>query len=1201
MNRSALKKYAPQARKDFIEAVTQRARRLGLDPDLAAKVEQTGEVLLINGQPFEAKIAKQRETLVQRIRQQGFDSVMEALAYTWFNRLVAIRYLELHEYLHHGYRVLSNRDGGLPEVLEQAQHLDLPGLDKELVLELKIAGNKDEELFREILLAQCHSLHRAMPFLFEDLDDATELLLPDNLLRTDSVVAKLVNDIDEGDWEQVEIIGWLYQFYISEKKDQVIGKVVKSEDIPAATQLFTPNWIVQYLVQNSLGRLWLMANPGSNLKEKMPYYIEPAEQTPEVQAQLDALIKVRMDEDGGTLNPESLTVLDPACGSGLILVEAYNLLRAIYEERGYRLRDIPRLILQKNLFGLDIDDRAAQLAGFALLMKAREDDRRLFEDPSNPPILNVVAIQDSNEVPEKDMAATIMQSAIEIEGGDAFQSGQLFGGGQLQTQHSSGLSKNDIREIIQLFQNGKTFGSLVTVPDSLKVKLGKIIEVLRTVAEQGDDLSRSYANEVLRKFAWPASLLAMKYDAVVANPPYMGASYHINLIKDFVRTNYSEAKADLYSVFMLRCMWFGAPHTIISLMTPFTWLSIRSFESIRRHVCLDREIICLVQPEYHAFFESAYVPICAFSIRNTNTNSIGVFADLSPYYGADVQAEKFLEVTLDPMHPQRYEKVSSSFVKLPGGAILFGLGNNASNILSVCERIGDIADVTEGVKTGNNSRFLRSWQEVSIGDSVISNGGEKKWVPYHKGGEYRRWYGNLDYVINWENDGAEIKAFPSSGLQGKSNYFSEGVTWSKLSSSYFGVRILPEGVLFDSGSPAVFPHDKSLLLPILGFLSSKVASFFIKKLNPTLNFQVGNVSSLPFPLEAIKENINEVNDHVSQCVRIAKELWDCYETSWGFQQPEILTVINSAELIAKCFEKLCQNENVIVSLMRGHEREINKIFIDALELQDELCPDVAADQLTITRTDRVRGMQRLVSYAFGCMMGRYSLDEPGLIYAHSGNIGFDPSRYTKFPADADGIIPVTDEPWFEDDAAERVREFVEVVWGKDTLVENMEWLADSLGRKAGETADDAIRRYLSASFFKDHLQTYKKRPIYWLFSSGKQKAFECLVYLHRYNEGTLSRMRMEYVVPLQSRMQGRIDQLAEDINSAGSSAQQKKLQKQQDKLIKQLEELRRFDEKLRHYADQRISLDLDDGVKVNYGKFGDLLAEVKAVTGGKEA
>lgn len=1210
MNRSALKKYAPQARLDFIEVVTLRARRLGLDPALPVSVEHTGDVLLIAGQPFPASVAKQRSALAQRIQQQGFSAVVEALAYTWFNRLVAIRFMELKGYLSHGYRVLSHPQGQQPEILDHVQHLDLPGLDKAEVIRLKTAGNQDEALYREILLAQCHELHRNMPFLFEALDDATELLLPDNLLRTDSPIAHLVSDIDEADWQEVEVIGWLYQFYISDKKDEVIGKVVKSEDIPAATQLFTPNWIVQYLVQNSLGRLWLMANPGSSLKEKMPYYIEPAEQTPEVQAQLDSLIKVRMDEDGGTLNPESLTVLDPACGSGHILVEAYNLLRAIYEERGYRLREIPRLILQKNIFGLDIDDRAAQLAGFALLMKAREDDRRLFDDEANPPHLNVMAIQQSAGLPDEEIAEAIMSAAIRIDGGEAFHSDQLFGGGQLETLHSSGLVARDIRELIQLFEHGKTFGSLISVPDALKLKLGKIVDLLASVRSQGDDLSRSYAYQVLEQFAWPASLLALQYDAVVANPPYMGGKGMNSALKEFAKKNFSDSKPDLFAMFIERGFFWCNSASFNSMVTMQSWMFLSSYQAMREKLLADRTIHTMAHLGARAFSEISgeVVQTTAFVLQGQHLSGFKpVFFRLVD--GAENEKKEALAAG-----EKRYTNtVQDDFKKIPGSPLAYW----ASDALRTCFESGNpieaLAKPRQGMATTNNSLFLRLWSEVDIGkvgfniethdEAELS---QKKWFPYNKGGEYRRWYGNNDFVVNFENAGRDICEYIDNtpGVKVGSNgrvinreyYFKPGITWSFVSSSDFGVRRSDKGFIFDVGGSTAFPEAKYLNL-FTGLLCSKISTIFMSALNPTLNFQVGNIGSIPV-IDELNENYGaEISEIVKEAVKISKADWDDFETSWNFMGLEFFGGTPTLQGWWSNIEKKCQARIRRMSVL---EWENNDIFISAYKLQDELSPDISESQITLARAYREKDIQRLISYVIGCMMGRYSLDEPGLIYARSGNIGFDPSRFSIFPADTDGIIPITDDSWFEDDAAERVREFVRVVWGVDTLVENMEWLADSLGRKAGESADEAIRRYLTASFYKDHLQTYKKRPIYWLFSSGKQKAFECLVYLHRYNEGTLSRMRMEYVVPLQSRMQARIDKLTDDITSATSSAQQKALQKRKDKLTKQLEELRRFDENLRPYADQRITLDLDDGVKVNYGKFGNLLAEVKAITGGKE-
>lgn len=1199
MNRSALKKYAPQARLDFIEAVTLRARRLGLDPSLPVGIEQTGDVLLIGGQPFPASIAKQRSDLARRVQQQGFTAVVEALAYTWFNRLVAIRFMELKGYLSHGYRVLSHPLGQQPEILDHVQHLDLPGLDKAEVIRLKTAGNQDEALYREILLAQCHELHRNMPFLFEALDDATELLLPDNLLRTDSPIAHLVSDIEEADWHEVEVIGWLYQFYISDKKDEVIGKVVKSEDIPAATQLFTPNWIVQYLVQNSLGRLWLMANPGSSLKEKMPYYIEPAEQAPEVQAQLDALIKVRMDEDGGTLNPETLTLLDPACGSGHILVEAYNLLRAIYEERGYRSREIPRLILQKNLFGLDIDDRAAQLAGFALLMKAREDDRRLFDDEGNPPNLNVMAIQQSAGLPDAEIAQVIIDAAIQLEGGEAFHSGQLFGGGQLETQHSSGLTVLDLRQLIQLFEHGKTFGSLISVPDTLKVKLGKIVDLLANVRSCGDDLSRIYACQILDQFALPASMLGLKYDVVVANPPYMGAKNMPNVLKSFASKKYPESKADLYAMFTSRSLQLARSGVgASSLVTMQGWMFLSSFESLRNKLVSGAWISSLTQIGYNSFPElnSKVVQACAFVLMNFHAKKVrGVYVDLN---SAPQSADK-REVYLSRGENEVFVVEQDGFSKIDGSPISYWVSDSVVSLFDN-KKIKDGFQIREGLGTRDDALFMRYIWEVDSSQIRQSGEGSEKWIKADKAGQFRRWFGNQIYLLNWEHDGYAIKNHrnPDGSLKSRPQntqyFFKEAVSWGKVGSGLTSFRYRDASGGFTDAAPSIFGDN---VKSIIGLLNSKVFARLLEIQGGTLNVTLGMVGGLPIVESSIEERTVEV---VDRAIELSMADWNELEYSDGFMANSLVSMVSDVGTMEDSWLQWSGEAERRVEELVALEKANNKHYIEFYGLQKELSCDVAIDQIMFARAERGKDTQSLVSYAIGCMMGRYSLDESGLIFANSRGVGFNSDRYSLFPADIDGIIPVTDEPWFEDDASERVREFVKVVWGDNTLVENMEWLADSLGRKSGESAEEAVRGYLSASFFKDHLKTYKKRPIYWLFSSGKQKAFECLVYLHRYNEGTLSRMRMEYVVPLQSRMQARIDKLADDINSATSSVQQNALQKRKDKLTKQLEELRRFDENLRPYADQRITLDLDDGVKVNYGKFGDLLADVKVITGGKE-
>ncbi|MDO8417279.1 MAG: BREX-1 system adenine-specific DNA-methyltransferase PglX [Agitococcus sp.] len=1200
MNKSNLKTYAPQARRDFIDMVTSRAAQLGIaEQNGELRVENSlvqGEVLVIAGQAFPVKIELLRKRLLERIRQQGFSQTMEAIAYTWFNRFAALRYIELHDYLEHGQRVLSSVSaGGLPDILTHALDLaeagELPTISRDMVADLKLT-NKDGELYKRLLVAQCNKLATAMPFLFEKIDDDSELLLPDTLLRTDSVIRKLVDGIPEEDWQQVEVIGWLYQFYISEKKDQVIGKVVKSEDIPAATQLFTPNWIVKYLVQNSIGRLWLMANPHSGLAAQMEYYIQPAEQTSEVQAQLDALIKVRVEEDGETLSPLSITVLDPACGSGHILVEAYDLLKAIYLERGYKIREIPRLILKHNLFGLDIDDRAAQLAGFALLMKARADDRRLFE---NTPELNVLAIQDSKGVDDAVMSEAVMQAAIRLEGGEVLGNRDLFGGGALAAVHSSGLVVGDVRELIRLFEFGKTFGSLLMVPETLAGKLPKLKALLEQVIKSGDSLAKSYAVQIQSDYLRPAGVLGKVYDAVVANPPYMSSKGMNNKIKDFARTHFDESKYDLFSMFIMRgfglCKKFG----LNSLVTIQSWMFLSSFEDMRLRLISEKTFINLVQIGYNSFPElNSKVVQCAAFISSNYSNPFFNSRYINLNSAAQSADKKSVFLEMSPSNV--FDVTQNDIASIPGYALAYWANNIALSHFQKQQSLGSIADLRSGISTGDNEQFYRSWFEVSFEktnfnpDSFIGG----KWFPIIRGGDYRRWYGNKESVINLENDGSDIiKSGNNFRLRTKEFYTKIGVTWSRITSGPLSFRLKTKDVNFGENSPCLFSDSNEKLM--LAILNSKVAGYFLGLISPTLSNQVIDVAKIPI---IASDHVNTTL--IDQLIDLYKFDWDCHETSWNFHSSPIAHKTNYSMSIKSSWGKWGKLANENITNAMAAEKANNESIIKIYGLAHELSPSVEIETITLTRPDREKDMQRFISYAIGNMMGRYSLNETGLIYAHANNIGFDPTRYTTFPADADGILPVTDMLWFADDAANRVREFLLAVWGQTTLDENLLWLADSLGRKSEETPEEAIRRYIATSFYKDHLQTYKKRPIYWLFSSGKHKAFEALVYLHRYNEGTLSRMRTEYVVPLTGKMNDRMRFLETEVPKATSTAERKKLEKDIDRLKKKLDELRLYDEKLRHYADRRIALDLDDGVKVNYGKFGDLLAEVKAITGGSD-
>ena len=672
MQTTKLKTYAPKARRDFIAAVTRRAAGFGLSAQGISTVREEGEVVVIEGQPYPKRVGAQRARLAERIRRQGFEQVMEAAAYTWFNRFAAIRFMELHGYLDHSFRVLSHPAGSaLPEILEQAQHVDLPGLDRQRIIAQKMDGTQDEALYRDLLLAQCRALHRAMPFLFERVDDETELLLPDSLLQTDSLIRELVTAIPEEDWQAIEIIGWLYQFYISEKKDQVIGKVVKSEDIPAATQLFTPNWIVQYLVQNSVGRLWLMANPTSRLASEWLYYIQPAEQTPEVQDQLDALIQARIREDGDALNPESITVLDPACGSGHILVVAYDVLKAIYLERGYRLRDIPRLILEKNLYGLDIDDRAAQMAGFALLMKARADDRRLLNDPENPPKLNVLSLQDSKGLNVEELSTHLAPF---------------------------GVQRATVWDLIETFEYAKTFGSLIQIPSQIKTHLEPLAQALAMVAKEGDLYARRAAEDLL-PLARHAQLLAMQFDAVLANPPYMGSKGMNAVLKDYAKACFPDSKSDLFAVFIERGFEWCKPSGFNSMVTMQSWMFLSSYEAMREKLLTHRTIQTMAHLGARAFSEISgeVVQTTAFVLQGQH------FSGFKPAFFRLVEGQESEKESALINNKKRFDStVQDDFKKIPGSPVAYWATKKARNVFSDHRSIDEYALPRQGMATGSN-------------------------------------------------------------------------------------------------------------------------------------------------------------------------------------------------------------------------------------------------------------------------------------------------------------------------------------------------------------------------------------------------------------------------------------------------------------------------------------------------------------------
>jgi type II restriction/modification system DNA methylase subunit YeeA len=1190
MNTTAIKNYAIKARRDFRKLVAEKLNSLGINADgSSAPVQVAGDVLVINGMTFPGQIRRQRSQLLEFVGKQGFEQVVEAMAYTLFNRFCALRFMEVHEYL--PQRVFSSASGSeTPDILANAvdaiEQLGVEAKKAVRLRDMKLRGDQDQELYKQLILAQCNALSEAMPFLFEPPNDMTEALMPENLLHSDSVIRELVATVPEEDWQDIEIVGWLYQFYISEKKDQVIGNVKSKEDIPAATQLFTPEWIVQYMVDNSLGRLWLEVEPNSDLRASMDYYIDTSEANPSYVPPKHEHIK----------SPEDITVIDPACGSGHILVYAFDLLFRIYEQHGYVARDIPSLILKNNLYGLDIDGRAAQLASFALMMKARSRDRRFLGRGVLPNILEIV---ESNGIE--------LEHAFDTNGNEASRSPFADPNKLIQDQGLLPVAKRTpsessrlvslLQPLVRFFHDAKSYGSLLRVPESLASRLPEVRDQLDSLATGGAGLFDTAAVRMAKELVRQAEVLAGQYDVCVANPPYMGSFY--KELKDFAKEEYPDSKADLYSMFIERNFVYSRENGFAAFMTPFTWMFLKSFEKLRGRLVLENTLQSLVRPEYHSFFESAYVPICTFVIEKRATGQKGAFIDLTSFYGADRQAPKALEAIRDRDCGWFHYATASDLRKIPGTPIAYWVSDGVRDLFERSEELGEIAEPRQGLATADNDRFLRYWFEarwLSIGMGMrTAEQAERsgcRWFPYQKGGAYRKWYGNHHFVINWHMDGRELRKFPKSVIRNPSYYFLEGMTWTSLTVSSFNGRYSPSGFVFDSKGPVLFPRKKELLLVIMGFLNSVVANELLKLLAPTMDYNQGPVGRLPVALENV--SALDMDEAVGQMISLARGDWDNFETSWDFHGLPLVRDGMRKGALKASWDGWQAHCAVNAARMQELEEENNRIFIEAYGLQDELSPEVPLEQITLTcnpvyrygpgkaeeeyeRRFRQDTMQELVSYAIGCMMGRYSLDKPGLILANQGetvedylrkiepsgsepridtnghepgaddSIGVSSRSFvveSSFMPDDDGIIPILEDAYFEDDCTNRLIRFLKVTFDPNTLNENLAFLADALGKKKSETPTDAIRRYLATKFYRDHLRTYKNRPIYWLVSSGKQRAFQVLIYLHRYTPATLSRMRTSYLHELQNKLRSRMDDLQAGIDEASSTAEKNRLTKE---------------------------------------------------------
>ena len=1185
MNKTALKNFAIWARKKLISDITYSAGLLAVNENgIGEPLPQSRSDLQLfdigtkDYAEVKGERISQRNSLVSAIRAKAeeldnykvaFEYIVEEVAYTWFNRMIAIRFMEVNGYL--PIRVLSSESGKHePDIVTTPfdAGLEFTGEESGRIYELR-DNNRLEELFRMLFIRECNHLHDILPELFEATNDYSELLLSLSYTDKDGVVFHLVNDISEDDFNiekegQVEIIGWMYQYYNTEPKDKVFAALKKNvkitkENIPAATQLFTPHWIVRYMVENSLGRLWIEGHPGDDLRQGWEYYLDEAEQEPQVQAQLEE-IRAGYRE----ISPEDIRIIDPCMGSGHILVYAFDVLMQIYSAQGYSERDAAKLIVEKNLWGLDIDRRAYQLAYFAVMMKARQYNRRILTSGIKP---NLFVIDDNR---------ALTPEIIEyIADGDS-------------------KIASDLRSISDDLTNAREYGSIINVQP---VDFSGLIERIGIIAES-DELNliamenKRMVCEKILPLVKQAQVLAQKYDVVCTNPPYMGTSsfpaplnrkkednkYKPLNLTEYIAKNYSDSKSDLFAVFIERCRNLIKQNGYQAMITQHAWMFLSSYEKLREKLMLSTTVN-MAHLGARAFDEigGEVVQTTAFVERKAHMNGYkGTYARLVGIVGENEKRDAFLS------HQNVYVSCADNFSKIPGMPVAYWV---SENFIKSFERrtIGCYGSTSKGIITGDNSKFLRLWFEVNINNMNLkaekyteSEESNIEWYPCNKGGEYRKWYGNKDYLINWKHNGCEIMQRGQKKIRNCQDYKNEfkfipSITWTSLSSSQSSFRYSNKSLSESAGMTLFISQD--YLLFCLGFLNSVVALFSLNVLNPTLNFTAGNIASLPLIISINKKIIDSI---VNENIVLSKSDWDSFETSWDFTTHPL---IKPVPLISEAFAQWSDECEKRFTRLKSNEEELNRIFIDIYGLQDELTPEVEDKDVTVRRADLTRDIKSLVSYAVGCMFGRYSLDVEGLAYAGGE---WDGSKYKTFIPDPDNCIPVTDEEYFRDDIVVRFVDFIRTVYGADTLEENLTFIADALGTR-GNTSRERIRNYFLNDFIKDHIKMYQKRPIYWMFDSGKQNGFKALVYMHRWNADTTGNVRVEYLHKLQRIYENEIRQ-SQDVAETGSGREVSAAQKRIEKLTKQLKETHDFDEKIAHLALSRIDIDLDDGVKVNYEK-----------------
>ena len=1169
MDKNAIKKYAIWARRELIARVSQRAALY----EITADGYGNEDAVSVHGRILSLVEKDQRKALIAQIKQKGFEQVMEEISYTWFNRFSALRFMEVNGYLPSHVRVFTDEENNFkPQIMTEAIHLEMDGLDMQKVFAFKDA-NDDDGLFKYLIITQCNALSSILPGMFQKISDYTELLFPDNLLREGSVVEQMVAMIPEEDWtDQVQIIGWLYQYYNTEPKDKVFANLKKNikiskENIPAATQLFTPDWIVRYMVENSLGRLWIEGHPNDELKTSWKYYLEEAEQEEEVKKQLAEIRK-----EYATLKPEDIRCIDPCMGSGHILVYMFDVLVQIYESYGYTAREAASSIVENNIWGLDIDERAAQLAYFSVMMKARQYDSRFLSRNIQP---HVYAVEESNGI------NTVSMHDV----------------GLYLSQEECDEAGKQVMRFIEEMHDAKEYGSIIRVTPC-------DWDLLRRFVVHRDENGQIHldihgeikASERLQNLFNIGETLAQKYDAVVTNPPYMGINGMGTKLSDYIKKNFPNTKSDMSTVFMEIAIDMCNPCGLMGMINIPVWMFLLSFEKLRNHLINKNTIVTLIHPG-RGIFGSDFGTTSFVIWKKHISNYIGNYRRLYNQQG-DVQSSEereriFLSGT------GTYKSNQDNFKKIPSMPIAYWAGSSILHVFDL-QKLGDRAYPKQGLSTADNNRFLRLWFEVSLvkfnhtcrsSAEAVKSGA--KWFPFNKGGDYRKWYGNFDYVINWENDGLELKNFKNAAIRNPKYYFLPHVTWSKVSIGNAAFRYRPAGSIFsDAGCAALFSEEEAMFA--LGLLNTSFTQKVFDLINPTVNYTQSTIASVPFVVTKKEEVLALVKENMLLC----RQDWDSYETSWDFKMHPLVKGCNVWQTgdIVLLEDKYRQWEHECYdryTKLKQNEERLNQIFIEIFEVHDEVSPDVLDKHVTVRQANTQREIRSLISYAVGCMFGRYTLGHSGIVFAGGQ---WDESKYTTFFPDNDAIIPICDDEYFEDDIVGRFVSFIEIAYGKATLEENLRFIAHVLGGNG--SSREVIRNYFINDFYSDHCAMYSvtgagKRPIYWLFDSGPKNGFKCLVYMHRYQPDTIARIRTDYVHEQQSRYRTAIIDLQNRIDNAGSNSERVKLAKKLKTVREQDEELRIYEEKIHHLADQMISIDLDDGVKVNYAKFQDVLAKIK--------